>query len=139
MTDKPIRVFFNMLDKNGDVIDGLHTEITYINLSQATQIVNALTSVPYPMRKRGLCKMSATLSSDGKKLNINRTFDAETLDDEDYIFMHCTGAWCNCPETIHKKCAKNLCNGKCKNQYMRETVGAILFPELYKRYNQKQK
>ena len=69
----------------------------------------------------------------------NRTFDAETLDDEDYIFMHCTGAWCNCPETIHKKCAKNLCNGKCKNQYMRETVGAILFPELYKRYNQKQK
>ena len=66
MTDKPIRVFFNMLDKNGDVIDGLHTETAYIDLSQATQIVNALTSVPYPMRKRGLCKMSATLSSDGK-------------------------------------------------------------------------
>ncbi len=139
MTDKSIRVFFNMLDKNGNVIDGLHTETSYITQSQATQIVNALKSVPYPMRKFGLCKMTATLSSDGTRLDVNRTFDSETLDDEGHIFMHCANAWCSCPETIHKKCIKNLRNGKCKNQYMRETVGAILFPELYKRYNQKQK
>ena len=139
MTDKPIGVCFNMLDKNGNTINGLYTEMSHITLSQANQIIKNLSQSPYPMRKFGLCKMTATLSSDGKTLNINRTFDSETLDDEGHIFMHCAGTWCSCPEIIHKKCIKNLCNGKCKNQYMCETVGAILFPELYKRYNQKQK
>ena len=139
MTDKNVRVFFNMLDKHGNVFDGLHTESAYVDPAQANEIVKQLASVQYPMRKYGLCKMTASLSSDGKTLNINRTFDSETLDDENHIFMRCTGNWCNCPETIHKKCIKNLCTGKCQNKYMCETVGGILFPNLYKDLKQKQK
>ncbi len=139
MSEKTIRTYFNMLDKNGEVIGDLHTESDPITVSQATQIVTRLALAQYPMRKFGLCKMTATMSPDGDALNINRTFDSETIDDEGHIFMHCSGTWCSCPETIHKTCIKNLKRGKCNNKYMCETVGTILFPDLYNKQNQKQK
>lgn len=135
MTDKKISVYFNMLDKNGFVFNGLHDMVTRITPAQVTQIVKRLEVAPHPMKKFGLCKMTPSVSGD--KIDINRTFDAETLDDEDYIMMHCTGEWCNCPESIHKTCIKNLAAGKCKNKYMQYCVGEILFPHLYK--NQKQR
>lgn len=135
MTDKKISVFFNMLDKNGYTFSGLHTSVATITPSQAHQITELLSSATPPMAKFGLCKMTA-LYKEGN-LEINRTFDPETLDDEEYIMMHCIGQWCNCPTTIHKKCIQNLSSGRCQNKYMRDTVGTVLFPQHYASQRQK--
>ncbi len=129
MTDKKISVYFNMQDKDGYTIKGLHTHVAEITPAQATQITKRLEFLPYPMRAFGLCKMTARIS--GNCLEINRTFDANRLDDEDYIMMRCTGEWCNCPTIIHKRCIQCLSNGDCVNKYMRDAVGSILFPQLY--------
>ncbi len=135
MTDKKISVYFNMLDTNGYVFNGLHTYVANITPAQLTQISKRLEYMPAPMKKFGLQKITSNIH--GNTLEINRTFDTETLDDEEHIMMHCTGQWCNCPEYIHKTCIKNLASGKCKNQYMRQTVGEILFPDVYKHQKQR--
>lgn len=46
----------------------------------------------------------------------------------------------NCPlneEDKIKRCARNLRNGKCLDEFIRNTLGAVLFPEHYAKDKQK--
>lgn len=42
-----------------------------------------------------------------------------------------------CYKNALRKCATNLATGKCQDEYMRQTIGTILFPQFY--HNTKQK
>lgn len=135
MTDKKISVYFNMLDKNGFEISGTRTYVMNITPAAASQISKRLEFYPAPKQKFGLHSVVADFVGD--RMDINRTFDPQTMDDGEYIMMHCTGHWCNCPEYIGRKCIQNLSSGKCKNKYMRQTIGEVLFPEIYKPQKQR--
>lgn len=146
MTGDTIDVQFNMLDKNNKTNKDLHTHIKWINFPQTIQVLTNLSSVSMPKKRYGLCGISLSFLYDvntrGNKhgvLNVNRMFDNDALENEEFVFLGCTGAWCNCPEMIHKKCTENFISGKCKNQYMRQILGGVLFPEYYNNSNQKQK
>ncbi len=55
-----------------------------------------------------------------------------------YLYAETRGPvyYCN-PEPGQNSCAKMLAAGKCKDQWMRENIGAILYPQHY--LNQKTK
>jgi hypothetical protein len=36
-------------------------------------------------------------------------------------------------------CAENIKTGKCRDEMVRDTIGAVLFPELYAKKTEKQK
>ena len=38
---------------------------------------------------------------------------------------------CGCAPYTAKECAKSLASGKCVDEFMRETVGAVLYPQFY--------
>lgn len=46
---------------------------------------------------------------------------------------------CGCHPRNAQECIKSLVAGKCKDEFMRNTVGATLWPELYRDLKQKTK
>ena len=106
-----------------------------------TELIDALTNTPinaggcfdtllYRLTgPQGCCRAGAnpTLFQPAS-INISTTYDGRAP------FTPCFKCVCdgNIPaQNPHKICPKNLMAGKCVDEYMRNTVGKILYPQFY--------
>lgn len=128
---------------------GTTIPVTRITPAQLTQLQESVANATLPADACPTClsltytdEMSFLIggarqnkvSDKHRNLQISNLFYLAEFDDKR---LTCDNSKIKSETRTTKRCATNLRNGKCRDEFMRRTIGAVLFPNLYS--NEKQK